>query len=306
MKLLIALLFLISVAVASEIESTDRMKNICGSTCEFRFCKVNKDANISPIGRRINIRLPGQRQPPVICNVQRTVGRVLRTGNPEFFDKVDSMWKPLNTLPVGGNFLPSKFYSSRFSRILGQSVLVNGAIEKAQHPFLDKVCIRLPIRRYEEIDSDGNVVDIVNNSGNPNVDCVSFTSGSPKMAITLYWESSNDIDLLVTEPDNDTLRPSNPKSEAGGRHVADAGAGPGECGSILVGREIVSYGRRSMPELGTYTISAFNSRNCMENTRYELSVLVEGQPRLSKRGTITVGRRETQQLSLFELTADML
>lgn len=306
MKLFIASFVLFSVAFATEIESADRMKNFCGSTCEFRFCKTNIDGNISPIGRRINIRRAGQRHPPFICNVQRTVGRVLRTGNPQFFDKDNGVWKPLQTLPVGENSLPSRFYSSRFSSILGQSVLVNKAIEKAQHPFLDKVCIRLPIERFEEIDSDGNVVGVISNSGNPNTDCVSFTSGSPKVAITLYWESSNDIDLLVTEPDNDTLRPSNPRSEAGGRHVTDAGAGPGECGAIVVGREIVSYSRTSSPELGTYTISAFNNRDCTENTRYELTVLVEGQPKLFKRGTITVRRRETQQLSLFQLTSDML
>lgn len=290
---------------------TDRKDRRCGAQCRFRLCNVSVGMPLAPIGRRINLRPGSFKSPPIICSADNTVGKIMRTGNPEILDKSTGMFIPMNKFRPDGMSpnLPKRFILARTIISIGRSVVVRKATKGNQHDFLHKQCIRLPITSYKEIDSDGNDVGTVTTAGNKETDCVSLSSGAPTLMFELFWQGSSDLDLEVTEPDGNTLSFSNTSNDAtGGVHVTDSNVN--ECGNVKVGREVVSYGPNATPLLGTYRFRFRVYRKCERRNKWRFTFMLRGQEITMREGRARPSGRETQseymQLGTFVLTADML
>lgn len=248
--------------------------SFCGeltSKCSFKFCGITSGA-LTRIGRKLmphgpNVRSPG----PSLCrrSTRDRIGRIISSGEPLVIEESNpavetplKRWFPRGlTVPFQSGF----FYAGNTS-VFRRSTVFRKRFLGNQAAFINNSCIRLPIlifeRRAKWIDGFRGSFEVVNTKQQIKKDCVSFIPLPTYFHITLNWDSKDDLDLIVYEPDGTRLNKNNMHSpntcgRLGRDKVYDA------CFSRnkTSGMEVVYY-RACQPPTGTFTIKAEHHTNC--------------------------------------------
>lgn len=127
-----------------------------------------------------------------------------------------------------------------------------------QEKFVNDLCVIFPIRRYERLMRDGSLDRIVQSRNRS--DCVSFRSVAPQLLIEFTWNTPDDFDLEVEEPDTNVIDRSTPNSQTGGRLNNDNNVGV--CDTNKTGREQVRWLRTGSPLPGEYSIMIRHFGSC--------------------------------------------
>ena len=123
------------------------------------------------------------------------------------------------------------------------------------------------------------------------------TLGTGDVQITLIWNSTNDLDLWVTDPQETLIFYRNPTSASGGRLDVDANAGCRNLTSQPV--ENIYWPSGGAPR-GSYVVAVnyFQQCNDVAATPFTVRVLVDGRVQTFSGSVSTVG--ETQEIYRFE------
>lgn len=151
-----------------------------------------------------------------------------------------------------------------------------------QKDFLDDICVILPIRSWDILKPDGSILRTISRS-KPG-DCVAYETRYPMVLVELQWDSSDDLDLELVEPDGDLVNRGNPESEAG-RLNNDNNVGA--CGIVPAGKEAIIYDsrKRALIESGKYTVTVRHFNNCGNGrTQWMLRVMVHDIVILVRKG----------------------
>lgn len=149
-----------------------------------------------------------------------------------------------------------------------------------QENFLNGLCVNLPITKYDILKNSGGVAKSVSNS-RKSEDCVSFRTAIPSILIELTWQSADDIDLSVLEPNGNRISFRDDKSvKTGGRLVNDQNVA--RCGEDSTGREqirwIVDNKDNLEPLKGNYRVQIRHWKNCGNGpTKWNLAIIVRGK-----------------------------
>lgn len=143
----------------------------------------------------------------------------------------------------------------------------------------------MPINKYETLDKQGNAKPVT--IGKKRENCVSFRTTAATISMELIWNSGDDFDLYVVEPNGERIYYSNTATEAG----TFTGDITSSCSTDLkFGRENVLYLPGKNIEKGTYTVRVHHFSNCNQiPTAWRLTVMVDGVVRMRRSGVSTVG-----------------
>lgn len=222
----------------------------CGQTCKFRLCRANENLNPASIGAFLRPGPPGFPMQPFICKIDGSVGPVVRTGNP-LLERGGSRFD----LRREGPGFPFKFFVGKKIPTFGFTGIIRKVTTPTQWAYLNRKCFILPIRSYQVVDSSGTVIRTDRATGSD--DCVSFRIQAPKVQIDLFWQSDDDFDLSVVEPDNDILSKRTEMTEDG---IFRVNNGVKACGLIKIGKEIILY--QDDYESGEYIIRVRMNKKC--------------------------------------------
>lgn len=252
--------------------------------CSFRFCNINT-GKAGRVARRFNIQAANLATiTPVICRRSFTdnVARILTTGEPVIIEDGPKVletplkdWTPPNLSP---NFPPNFFFAGD-SLVVNRSGLYRKEYAGNQRFFINETCIKLPILSYQKIPRGGGDPINVTTRGRKKRDCVSFVPFPTNLKIRFEWDTSDDLDLVVTEPGGAVLNKFDREGSVCGTLRRDDGTdgcfgrGPGPAG----GAETIQY-RTCDPPLGVYQIRAEHFSNCGRDgeTTWRLTVSREG------------------------------
>lgn len=272
---------IVAIAAADEeyIHTTRRQirRAPCGQRCRFSFCR----------GRQVNRFLaPNKVSTPLICRNNQDIAAILEIGEnlvvPEGEEPIRiSQWRPEGlTKPFKKKFFKPLPIPGQENYGLARSVSRGN-----QNDFTDNRCFIIPIQKYEFVRSNGKI-RIVETS-DPERDCLAFEAKTPKILIEVQWESGDDFDLSVVEPDGTRLDNSNDRSSCG---VFGGDSGIDACGLRAEGTERIWYssGCSDFQE-GRYKAILRHASNCGDGpTDWEMRLVVDGRVVKRKRGTSDV------------------
>lgn len=120
-------------------------------------------------------------------------------------------------------------------------------------------------------------------------DCVAFRTLAPFLQIQAVWNSADDFDLDLEEPDGDVIDFLTPRSKAG-RLNGDNNLS--SCNSTLTfGRENILYDTDRPIEVGTYRVRLVHLRKCQrKRTKWTLRVSMNGVVVHFKSGFSSAGK----------------
>lgn len=256
--------------------------NACGAQCQFRLC--------DPFGLALRrgpnmlIRPPGRLSYGSVCKPGQQIGYVLRTGEPllalENGDMITiSKWRPRKLSP---NFLKNTF---RVPKNPGRrsSAIATSELQGNQFKFLEDSCIIFPIIKYELLDRRRRRVKRFVKTNGSERDCVSFQTRTAAILVDLTWNSDDDFDVQITEPDGVTLSRFQPETKTG-RINGDANSDA--CGLVDFGRETARYlTTTDGVKKGIYRAEARHNMNCGGGgTKWKLEVSIDGKVVETKEG----------------------
>ncbi|CDF35157.1 Gal-2,6-Sulfurylases II [Chondrus crispus] len=252
----------------------------CGRKCRFRICPLNGSdpPDVRPKGARIRLRGPDTSRTGYICRSfpnNRTLGTVERTGTATvskdgITSRIDQYRPP--PPPTLSPMFPKNYF--RLYNILyggGLQGIGRRASSGNQEDFLDDLCVTLPIRRYNIENTDGSVFRTI--STNNERDCVSFRTINQAILVEVAWDSADDFDLSVQDPDG-----------GGGRLIKDNNIGRCQ-GGPPQGKEAVVF---DTAKPGTYEITLRHFNNCGGRTRFTVNAIVNGVRVFQRRGRSSV------------------
>jgi hypothetical protein len=144
-------------------------------------------------------------------------------------------------------------------------------------------------------------------STNANFNDGSFTEGRPPcwgeedtsvgtgdVQVTLTWQTNDDIDLYVTDPNGDTVFYNNPIVPSGGELDRD-----NLCSNMIIGRPENIYWSQGSAPRGTYTVAVnyFDPCESEHSVNWTVRVIVQGNVQTFT-GTLTQDG-ETQEVTTF-------
>lgn len=262
--------------------------NACGEKCKFRLCEPI--GPVLPKGSRILVRPPPELSFGSVCRQGRNIGFVRSTGEAilEFRSGNDtriSQWRPKGLTPR----FSKTFFKLGRDKTLKKSGILSAKPRGRQQKFLDNLCVKLPIRSYEIVEPrSGRVKQVVKTKGE-DTDCLSFRTRAAKILVELTWDSNDDFDLYVIEPDGKQLSRFNPQTSTGklnGDFTADG------CTRLSkMGRESARYLEvNNMVRNGKYAVEARHFRNCGTGpTKWMLRISINGKLIKTKRGSSNGG-----------------
>lgn len=256
--------------------------NFCGtftSQCRFKLCSVGTGLP-GTIARRLQLQAANVTAPPIICRrrMTDTLGYITEMGEPMTIDEEGNQvqlkdWRPegLDTPFESNFFYPSKFESLRKSSVARKAFLGN------QIEYIDKICVQIPITSFQRRDGhyEGNDTKVIETRGRQSRDCVSFIPQVAELLVEMEWDSVDDFDLKLLEPDGTIVNKNNLESPSGGKFRVDGSAE--KCFSrrarkVSTGKERILY-RQVSPPPGTYTLKGYHYYNCgFGSTRWRLRV----------------------------------
>lgn len=142
----------------------------------------------------------------------------------------------------------------------------------------------VPIREYTVVDpATDRVVDTIG-LGRQQSECVAFRTLAPFLQIQARWNTEDDLDLEINEPDREIVDWVTPRSDSGrlngDNNVDGCGAG------LNGGRENVLYDFNPNLEKGQYTFRLNHFQKCSSGpTRWQVSVVKGGIREQLFRGT---------------------
>ena len=144
-----------------------------------------------------------------------------------------------------------------------------------QNRFTHGTCFYVPVKTYalQLPNRRCTLVDAEKAS-----DCFVFVAYTPDIIFELQWfDTGDDLDLIVTEPDGSTVNYTHTRSVCGRMHSGDGGIDG--CDVAKETREKVEY-FRSCPDFqrGKYKLAVRHLTNCGEGgTRYYLRAIQDGK-----------------------------
>lgn len=272
----------------------------CGPLCVFRFCSI-QTAVLQPNAPVIPLPPKDSPFPYFICSPQirrlgliRSLGRpILDTGASETpRDRVFlSDWRPDR---LRQNFANNFFTIAHAPGRPGTSTILRGRASSNQRTFIDSRCIIIPVTAWDLLRRDGTIAK-TETRPEPNLGthpltnmpvvrqpkkkerrpCLAFRTVYPLALVQLSWDSSDDLDLSVTEPGG-TVVDKRILFSLGGTHSGDANVGV--CGIAPGGVESVSYGASDEASIkeGVYKVKVSHFNNCAggRKTRWKLMVAI--------------------------------
>eukprot|EP00177_Eucheuma_denticulatum_P008287 GFKZ01015076.1.p1 GENE.GFKZ01015076.1~~GFKZ01015076.1.p1 ORF type:complete len:329 (+),score=15.40 GFKZ01015076.1:302-1288(+) len=252
----------------------------CADNCRFRFCNFDgtSDSFVIPKSPLVLLNEFNTVSLPFIClPSEPNIGFITSFGEaqvniPRNGLRNISQWNPDGlSVPFPSNFV-------RPLGILGfsWSGITTSRPRGNQWRLLNRRCMALPIKSYSVTSrATGRVVDRVNLPGNDPDDCVAFRTVAPLLQIQARWDSRDDFDLEVMEPDGTIIDWVTPRSNSG-RLNGDNNVGL--CASDLPrGRENVRYNLNSAIPTGTYTVRLNHFSQCStRSSNWEVSVVIGG------------------------------
>lgn len=267
--------------------------NFCkdlSSRCAFKFCSLATGL-FQPRGKRYTLPAPNvgtQGLPICRKTLKDSVRRIVKTGEPLVIEEANpNVEIPLSKWAPGGlnvPFRPRFFYLGNATRF-GRSTLYMKKLQGNQATNINNTCIRIPVFSYEQKAPRGNSITEVNTKRRVKVDCIWFAPRPANFDIVLDWDSNDDLDIEVTEPDGTVVNKNNRKSPNTCISLAKD-RGSDSCFSVGPpgGREESFYQKCEAPS-GTIRIKAFHFRNCGKGpTNWILTVKLFGKVILERRG----------------------
>lgn len=283
-----AAIFILSAAVEEEFEldTTDRMRPVCGGNCLFRLCKAVPGNPLAPIGRKVLLRDRDVATYPLVCrpgfgdlgNIISTHEALVRPGRSSGAFVRISQYKSGIVRP---SFKKNYFKLSEinaFPPIPGKYGLARGKSKGNQEANVDDLCVKIPIKAYKR----GSSTIRTNNAN----DCVSLTTVVPIILVELTWDAGDDLDLTVFEPSGNRLYFGNKNSPStGGRLLEDTNVGL--CGTKAFGREQVRWLVGSSPLKGRYRVQVRHYSACggsFVKPKWSLSIIINGKLKITDSG----------------------
>lgn len=274
----------------------------CGEVCTFYFCKADgKRTVFDQVGPRLLLRDPNVATNPFVC---RKIGgginqgvKVVKTGEAMVHAAVDrtkspppfvkiSQYSPPGLSPK----YPKKYFTLKsigFPPIPGEKGISRSSSSGNQNKFADDLCVKIPIKKYNLLKNDGSIDRQVKSKAPE--DCVSFRSVVPRILVELTWDSSDDFDVSVTEPNGNKISFLKTTSPTGGKLNLDQNVD--RCGQDPDGREQIRWLLDSNPLSGMYEVEVKHNRKCNNAaTRWTLAVIIDGKLNLIKRGRSRKGK----------------
>lgn len=288
-----------TIEAKDDIAAVDRQRvPRCGQFCTFRLCNFNGESFTLPKAAFTILHGPNTASLPYICKPGSNIGMVKGSLEARVFFR--------------GNFVPISRFSppgltARFPRnfikttkipFLPWSGISRVPTQGNQWNFLHDRCMIMPVTKYEEIDPNTQLPLRIVNTGGTGTNCVAFRTTAPAIQVELLWDSGDDFDLAVTEPDGDVIDFNNKRSEAG---KLNGDNNVGFCDSNLeFGKENVVYFPGGPIETGTYTVKVTHFTKCGNApTVWRLGVAVDGAIVVTKRGVASQGGEQVVLTTTF-------
>lgn len=160
---------------------------------------------------------------------------------------------------------------------LGEWVVVREKSAGNQEKYVGGLCVTMPVRGYRYLNRAGKARGGWRKGRKG--DCVSFRTMNAKMLVELRWNSTDDMDLSVEEPDGRVASRFR-HHDACGKLGADSGSILGVCVNVPDKSESIRY--FDCAPKGRYVIRVVHYRNCGQGGKYEVRVIREGRLVYSK------------------------
>lgn len=277
----------------------------CGGGCRFRLCTPDTGgpaliSTVNPPADFVTLATPGTAFAPFICIPRRpnTVGRILAA-------------TPVRVQDGGSftgitSFSPSGLDSPYPSNAVGLAPIMDrmmtgisvGNLSVSQYSLLNQRCMTMGIRRFETIDFDTREpIRSVRVQPRPR-NCVAFRTIAPRLLISFTWDTQDDFDLIVTEPDGDVVDrgSADTPTNGGGRFGGDMNVGTCRDRAVMTGREFATFSDFNngiAVEEGLYGISALHFNRCRNvDTNWVLTASIDGVETTLASGVATMGNGE--------------
>ena len=251
----------------------------CPSFCRFRWCfRLGSSVFPAPDNLRLGLRPPGRPQGVFPCMVRRN-GRITELRNVvggEASVSVSNSGTPFVPISEFADATPrfqATYFSFAFFEKTERESLVRRQARGNQRELLRNLCGRLPIRSHDILRRNGSTRRTVMLSRAR--DCVGFRTRIDDLDIELFWDTSNDLNLRVIEPDGFQINRDNRVSPSGGAlMLTDQGADG--CTRFLA-QDRVRYRFCDRVQSGGYIILIDNINECSPVTIYTLRVTYKGR-----------------------------
>lgn len=186
-------------------------------------------------------------------------------------------------------FAPDFFSAYELPNLGGLKGVGRLDLQGNQFDYLEDLCVVMPITEYDILNENGFVKKTISKVRKRS--CVSFTIRNPQLLVELFWDSPDDLDLSVIEPDGDTLAKGTPNSEAGKLNNDNNVAG---CFILPAGKEAVLYKLGNRLEKGEYTTVITHFNNCGRGpTKWNLRISLFGEVIQTQSGVSDLGNKAT-------------
>lgn len=256
----------------------------CNTDCPFQICGTNFAGS--------NLAIVSDRFSPMTDEVclrrpSTTVRRILRTRQAWVKLRGSKRFRPISKISVNG-FPRNTFFANFFTSTPANGIRTDslsaigytGVAPRAAIEGLDGACVKLPIGRWEN-----GKRKIISRDRR----CVGFTAVVAKVEVRLSWDSEDDFDIFVREPNNIVV--SFDGDGVGGFLVQDQGFQDEQCTNpIRSGRtERIVYPVSANFTPGEYVVFAVLSDKCpgSDPARYKLQIVKDGKVIFEKSGTVT-------------------
>lgn len=248
----------------------------CGDFCTFRLCNTNGSIFQLPQAAFILLGAPRTALSPFICKSGNDVFDV-KTGQARVFTEgvhsrdsytPISRWRPRSlSHSFRGNAI--KAFKMTYIDFYGIGRMPT---KGNQWKFLHDRCMILPIRSYRT--RPGPSGRVINVRGDRTA-CVAFRTSAPTIHAQLIWNSADDLDLGIVEPNGNIIDNFCPRSSAG---KLNGDNNEGFCDTGLTqGKENIVFFPGGPIQRGSYEVFAKHSKSCTGgSTEARLQVMKNG------------------------------
>lgn len=121
--------------------------------------------------------------------------------------------------------------------------------------------------------------------------------GTGDVQITLSWNSTNDLDLWVTDPDGEHISYRNRESSSSGRLDVDANAG---CSDLVANPVENIFWPTGEAPIGDYIVKVNYYKNCESSLPISYKVIIKVDNSVSEYQNVIHNVRDTQIVAEFE------
>lgn len=171
--------------------------------------------------------------------------------------------------------LTTPFSKRYFKPVKGARIgtaVSRGRTNAEQADYADRLCVKIPLLRWTELDESGKPFTPPVVSG-LDEDCVSLVTVKPKFLLQLTFESPNEYEMQLLEPSEESRDPVlisrfEPKSESGGTHSRKKFRMVEPCRTAAPApfsdqrRQTIVYHGNARPPRGSYRVLVIKRHDC--------------------------------------------